>query len=135
MEETSPEFFELFKFLKAIIVYCDSVREVKPRRERIKSLENELEQSINVLQMLNVEQNQLELDLDELRKQHVLSTNEKHSLEAMLHDTLTKLVREIGKILSNFFFFFFCSFERKFIYWSIFVSWVSPFYFNSLSSH
>lgn len=93
MEEASREFMELFKFLKAILTYCDSIREVKPRRERIKSLENELEQSINVLQMLNVEQNQLEIELDELRKQHVLSTNEKHSLEAMLLDTETQSVK------------------------------------------
>lgn len=63
------------------------------KRVRLKSLENEVEESINVLQMLNIEQNQLEIELNELRQQHVIATNEKHTLKAMLCQTETKLVK------------------------------------------
>lgn len=93
METTSPGFFELFKFLKAILTYCDTIKDINPKRVKLKTFENEVEESINVLQMLNVEQNQLEIELDELRQQHVLATNEKHTLEAMLIETETKLVK------------------------------------------
>lgn len=86
------DFFKLLQFLKSILTYCDGQKEIKPKRERIKMLENELEQSINVLQMLNVAKNQLEIDLDELRQQHVLLTNDKHNLEALLDETEAKLV-------------------------------------------
>lgn len=93
LEATSPGFFELFKFLKTVLTYCDTIKEINPKRVRLKSLENEVEESINVLQMLNVEQNQLEIELDELRQQHVIATNEKHTLKAMLCQTETKLVK------------------------------------------
>lgn len=92
LEATSPGFFELLKFLKAILTYGDTLKDINPKRAKLKSLENEVEQSINVLQMLNIEQNQLEIELDELRQQHVLATNEKHTLKAMLCETETKLV-------------------------------------------
>lgn len=93
LEATSPGFFELLKFLKAILTYGDTLKDINPKRVKLKSLENEVEESINVLQMLNVEQNQLEIELDELRQQHVLATNEKHTLKAMLCETETKLVK------------------------------------------
>lgn len=93
MEATSPGFFELLKFLKAILTYGDTLKDINLKRVKLKSLENEVEESINVLQMLNVEQNQLEIELDELRQQHVLATNEKHTLKSMLCETETKLVK------------------------------------------
>ena len=93
METTSPGFFELFKFLKAVVTYCDILKDIHSKRTKLKTLENEVEESINVLQMLNVEQNQLEIELDELRQQHVSATDEKHTLKAMLCETETKLVK------------------------------------------
>lgn len=93
MESTSPGFFELFKLLKAILTYCDTLKDINSKRAKLKTLENEVEESINVLQMLNVEQNQLEIELDELRQQHVVATNEKHQLKATLCETETKLVK------------------------------------------
>lgn len=93
LEATSPGFFELFKLLKAVLTYCDTLKEINLKRVRLKSLENEVEESINVLQMLHIEQNQLEIELNELRQQHVIATNEKHTLKAMLCQTDSKLVK------------------------------------------
>lgn len=93
LETTSPGFFELFKFLKAVMAYCETLKDINPKRVKLKKLENEVEESINVLQMLNVKQNQLEIELNELRQQHVIATNEKHTLKAMLYETEAKLVK------------------------------------------
>lgn len=93
LETTSAGFFELFKFLKVVLTYGDALKDINPKRTKVRMLENEVEESINVLQMLNVKQNQLEIELDELRQQHVIATNEKHTLKAMLCETETKLVK------------------------------------------
>lgn len=77
-----------------LLTYGDTLKDINPKRVKLKSLENDVEESINELQMLNVEQNQLESDLDELRQQHVIATNEKHTLKALLCETDIKLVCE-----------------------------------------
>lgn len=93
----SMGFNNLHKYLKVIMMYCDNLREIKPKREQVKSLESELEQSINALQLLNIEQNELEMRLNETQQQHVQATNDKHSLQACIHETETKLVQVISR--------------------------------------
>lgn len=95
MEATSVSFFELFKFLKNVLAYCDILKEIKPKRERIRCLENEMEKSINVLQALSIERNKLEIDLGELKQKLTDILNEKMELEKKLIETENRLVGRI----------------------------------------
>lgn len=90
----SMEFSELYKFLKCVMIYCDAFKEIKYKREQVKLLEIELEQSINELHNLNIDKNQLELELSDLRQHHIQATNEKHALQSQLEENEVKLVRE-----------------------------------------
>lgn len=65
---------------------------IRQRRERLKLLERELEQSTTMLQMLTIQQSKLDNDILDLRQQHLASTNEKHSFCFLLNETKTKLV-------------------------------------------
>lgn len=104
LDETSATFFELFKFLQTILAYCDILKEIKPKREHIRCLENELEKSINVLQVLSIEKNQLEIDLVELNEKHLVKIIERDHAEKNLLDTEKCLVS------LSLFFGFFCVF-------------------------
>lgn len=47
MKSISKAGFGLLKFVKAVLGYCDVYREVKPKKERVKFLEEELGKSKN----------------------------------------------------------------------------------------
>lgn len=79
-------------FIKSIVGYCDVLRDVKPKRERIRMLEQELEQSAEILQKLNSERIEIEANLESLQQSYSDRTNEKEGLREQLKELDLRLV-------------------------------------------
>lgn len=70
MKAISRAGYGLLKFVRAVLCYCDTYREVKPKKERVEFLQNDLEQKTKVLEYLKFEVEALERELDELNKKY-----------------------------------------------------------------
>lgn len=70
MKAISKAGFGLLKFVRAVLRYCDTYREVKPKQERVEFLQNDLEQKTKVLEFLKLEVENLEKELEELNKKY-----------------------------------------------------------------
>ncbi|KAL7022048.1 hypothetical protein ACKWTF_012111 [Chironomus riparius] len=70
MKAISKAGYGLLKFVKAVLLYYDTYREVKPKKLRVEELQNDLEQKTKVLEYLKLEVETLEKELDELNKKY-----------------------------------------------------------------
>lgn len=73
----------LLKFVRAVLKYCDTYREVKPKQDRVEFLKKDLEEKTAVLEYLRLEVESLELELNELntKYEHSLALRQKYSDE------------------------------------------------------
>lgn len=83
MKNISKAGFGLLKFVQAVLRYCDTYREVKPKQDRVEFLQNDLEEKAKVLEYLRVEVEHLEGALATLNEkyQQSLSLRQKYSDE------------------------------------------------------
>lgn len=70
MKAISRAGFGLLKFVRAVLRYCDTYREVRPKQERVEFLQNDLEQKTKVLEYLKLDVEILEAELDKLNKKY-----------------------------------------------------------------
>lgn len=68
-------------FVRAVLKYCDTYREVKPKQDRVAFLQNDLTEKAKVLEYLRVEVENLEKELEKLntKYQHSLALRQKYS--------------------------------------------------------
>jgi dynein heavy chain, axonemal len=73
----------LLKFVRAVLKYCDTYREVKPKQDRVEFLQNDLVEKALVLDQLKVEVEGLESELNALnmKYEHSLALRQKYSDE------------------------------------------------------
>lgn len=83
MKTISKAGFGLLKFVQAVLKYCDTYREVKPKQDRVEFLKNDLEEKAKVLEYLRVEVENLEKELGNLNTKYSasLSLRQKYSEE------------------------------------------------------
>lgn len=83
MANISRAGFGLLKFVQAVLRYCDTYREVKPKQDRVEFLQNDLEEKAKVLEYLRVEVEHLEEQLSKLNTKYEqsLSLRQKYSEE------------------------------------------------------
>jgi dynein heavy chain, axonemal len=60
----------LLKFVQAVLKYCDTYREVKPKQDRVEFLQNDLEEKSKVLEHLKLEVERLENELGTLNAKY-----------------------------------------------------------------
>lgn len=70
MESISKAGFGLLTFVRAVLKYCDTYREVKPKQDRVEFLQRDLEDKAKVLQSLKLEVESLELELNILNDKY-----------------------------------------------------------------
>lgn len=70
MKAISKAGYGLLKFVRAVLRYCDTYREVKPKQERVEFLQNDLEQKAKVLEYLKLEVETNEKELEELNAKY-----------------------------------------------------------------
>lgn len=70
MKAISRAGFGLLKFVRAVLRYCDTYRIVKPKKERVEFLQNDLEQKTKVLEYLKLDVEALEKELEVLNKKY-----------------------------------------------------------------
>jgi dynein heavy chain, axonemal len=70
MKAISKAGYGLLKFVRAVLRYCDTYREVKPKQERVEFLQNDLEQKTKVLEHLKLEVDGLEKELEQLNAKY-----------------------------------------------------------------
>lgn len=83
MNTISKAGFGLLKFVRAVLKYCDTYREVKPKQDRVEFLQNDLEEKAKVLEYLRIEVESLEAELGKLntKYEHSLALRQKYSVE------------------------------------------------------
>lgn len=84
----------LLKFVKAVIGFFEVYREVKPKKERVEFLVQELEASIKLLNHLNSEIAKLEEQLRVLNEQYAESMKEMKALTEMMQQAERRLVSQ-----------------------------------------
>lgn len=70
MQTISKAGFGLLKFVQAVLKYCDTYREVKPKQDRVEFLQGDLEGKAKVLEYLRLEVEGLEQELGTLNKKY-----------------------------------------------------------------
>jgi dynein heavy chain, axonemal len=70
MESISKAGFGLLTFVRAVLKYCDTYREVKPKQDRVEFLQRDLEDKAKVLQSLKLEVESLEIELNVLNDKY-----------------------------------------------------------------
>lgn len=83
MKTISKAGYGLLKFVQAVLKYCDTYREVKPKQDRVEFLQNDLGEKAKVLEYLRLEVENLEMELGKLNEkyQQSLSLRQKYSNE------------------------------------------------------
>jgi dynein heavy chain, axonemal len=83
MQNISKAGYGLLTFVQAVLKYCDTYREVKPKQDRVEFLQHDLEDKAKVLEYLRLEVESLEKELNELntKYQHSLELRQKYSDE------------------------------------------------------
>lgn len=81
-------------FIKSVIGYCDVLRDTKPKRDKIRMLEQELEKSAEILQNLNTERIKTESNLENVKQNYADAINEKAQLTIQLKESESKLVSQ-----------------------------------------
>lgn len=92
MKSISKAGYGLYKFVGAVLNYCDVFKEVKPKIERVRFLEEELEFQIKTLNNLKIEIINLEKALADLNKKYETAIREKNALQEMLDQAERRLV-------------------------------------------
>lgn len=70
MENISKAGFGLLTFVKAVLKYCDTYREVKPKQDRVEFLQRDLEEKAQVLERLKHDVENLEQELNVLNEKY-----------------------------------------------------------------
>lgn len=83
----------LFKFVNSVLSYCDALREIRPKRERVAYLEQELETQTKLLGHINEEIIELDVELNELHIKYAQAITEKQILQEMLEQAEIRVVR------------------------------------------
>lgn len=73
-------------------MYCEALKEVKPKKERLRYLENELETQLSTLKNLKDELVKVETDLNSLNQKYVNARDEQNRLKQNLQDCEKRLV-------------------------------------------
>lgn len=81
-----------FKFILSVISFYDVAKVVRPKRERVKLLEFELNKAIRDLKMLNDQVAQLEEMLANLRRQYAEAQSEMDKLKSDMNIMLRQLL-------------------------------------------
>lgn len=83
MQTISKAGYGLLKFVRAVMKYCDTYREVKPKQDRVEFLQNDLEEKSKVLEYLRLEVESLEKELEALKVkyEHSQALRQKYSDE------------------------------------------------------
>lgn len=78
----------LLKFVRAVLKYCDTYREVKPKQDRVEFLQNDLEEKAKVLEYLRIEVESLEAELGKLNTKYEssLALRQKYSIELKISE-------------------------------------------------
>lgn len=92
MKSISKAGYGLLRFVKAVLGYCDVFREVRPKKERVQFLEQELDVQVKTLNRLSTEINKLELVLADLNAKYAEAMKEKQYLQEMLDQAQRRLV-------------------------------------------
>lgn len=97
MKDISKAGNGLLVYVKAVLGYCDVYKEVRPKKERVAYLENELESQISLLAKLNAEIERLEKQLFDLNEKLVKALAEKAELQDLLEQAERRLVSGFKK--------------------------------------
>lgn len=83
MKNISRAGYGLLMFVQAVLKYCDTYREVKPKQDRVEFLQNDLEGKTKVLEFLKLEVENLEAQLAKLNSKYEqsLALRQKYSEE------------------------------------------------------
>jgi dynein heavy chain, axonemal len=99
MKQISRAGYGLLRFVRAVLSYCDVYREVKPKKERVEFLENELNSQIKLLTRLTSDISKLEIQLDTLNHKYADAIKEKQLLTEMLEQAERRLVNQTYKVI------------------------------------
>ncbi|CAD7085089.1 unnamed protein product [Hermetia illucens] len=91
MKFISKAGYGLLKFVQAVLGYSDVYREVKPKKDRVQYLEQELQIQIKTLTKLNSEIQSLEAKLKDLNQQFADAMKEKGVLTDMMNQAERRL--------------------------------------------
>lgn len=97
MKTISKAGYGLLKFVQAVLGYCDVFKDVKPKIERVKFLEEELDTQVRTLNKLNQDINNLEKMLNNLNEKYASAMREKALLQEMLDQAERRLVSYFSK--------------------------------------
>lgn len=92
MQTISPASYGILVYVKAIIVYCEALKEVKPKKERLRYLENELDTHLATLKNLKDELEKFETDLNALNQKYADTQVEQNKLNQNLQECERRLV-------------------------------------------
>lgn len=92
MKTISKAGFGLLEFIKAVLGYCDVYKDVKPKKERVEYLENEMDLAVKTLSRLTKELDKLEATLANLNQKYADSMKEKQMLQDKLDEAERRLV-------------------------------------------
>ncbi|CAG2063671.1 unnamed protein product [Timema podura] len=81
MANVSMAGFGLLKFVDAVLGYCAVFREVKPKKERVATLEKEFDEMVRELTIMNKKINTLELELSALGDKYDLAMKDRQTLQ------------------------------------------------------
>lgn len=88
MKNISKAGYGLLTFVQAVLKYCDTYREVKPKQDRVEFLQNDLEGKAKVLEYLRLEVETLEAQLATLNSKYEqsLALRQKYSEELAISE-------------------------------------------------
>lgn len=73
MKNISKAGYGLLKFVQAVLKYCDTYRDVKPKQDRVEFLKHDLEEKAKVLEFLRLDIESLEAELNALNVKYEAS--------------------------------------------------------------
>lgn len=95
MKHISKAGYGLYQFVLAVLGYCDVYKEVKPKKERVETLEAELASQMEMLKKFQIELDELAKTLNELNEKYAKSMKEKQELQDKLDEAQRRLVSNV----------------------------------------
>ena len=84
MKAISRAGYGLLKFVMAVLSYCDTFREVKPKQDRVEFLKKDLEEKTKVMEYLRLEVESLEAELEILNSKYETSLKLRQKYKELL---------------------------------------------------
>lgn len=104
MRSVSRAGFGLLKFVNAVLNFCEVYKDVKPKKDKVESLERELATQVAMLEKLNREIKEMEAILADLNEKYLVAMKEKEVLTAALNQAEARLVSRSISVLLLFHF-------------------------------